>query len=174
MRSFLILKKKGCQLMNMFREAVDQCKLEDMGFTGYSFTWSNGRVGEENIQERLDRFFATEEWLNLYPSSEVTHGQKSFSDHCPILLESQKLRLKNTNSKRHTFKFEATWAKEVKCEELVKKAWVKGGDAIVNFKNIKEVFLSSDLFNLKKPIKELRILRTFCQVYSRSNPHVIT
>lgn len=48
--------------------------------------------------------------------------------------------------------------KEDKCEELIRVAWEQKGDVLENARRVKEVFLSSDLFNLreaKKRIKEL-------------------
>ena len=44
--------------MFQFREAVDDCDLVDLGFSGSCFTWNNRRDGVDSIQERLDRFLA--------------------------------------------------------------------------------------------------------------------
>ena len=41
--------------MDAFREALDHCQLEDLGFCGYQFTWNNKRPGDENTRLRLDR-----------------------------------------------------------------------------------------------------------------------
>ncbi|KAK2661827.1 hypothetical protein Ddye_000401 [Dipteronia dyeriana] len=38
-----------------FREVVEECKPEDMGFRDPKFTWSNKREGPTMILERLDR-----------------------------------------------------------------------------------------------------------------------
>lgn len=46
---------KSPKQLQIFREAVDFCKFQDMGFEGYPFTWSNGREGDANIQLLLDR-----------------------------------------------------------------------------------------------------------------------
>ncbi|KAF7835207.1 Exo_endo_phos domain-containing protein [Senna tora] len=51
---------------------------------GYPFTWSNGRCEEDNVQERLDRVFAIESWLLLFPYVAVEHLQCYTSDHCAI------------------------------------------------------------------------------------------
>lgn len=78
---------KKSSSIQMFRDTINNCNLQDLGFTGYPFTWSNGREGEENIQERLDRFLATKNWKNLYPCVKITHEARMFSDHNPILVE---------------------------------------------------------------------------------------
>ena len=41
--------------MDAFREALEGCQLEDLGFKGYPFTWNNKRPGEANTKLRLDR-----------------------------------------------------------------------------------------------------------------------
>lgn len=41
--------------MVAFREALDDCELNDLRFTGQWFTWERGRLKENNIRERLDR-----------------------------------------------------------------------------------------------------------------------
>ncbi|KAL5822624.1 hypothetical protein ACOSQ4_020524 [Xanthoceras sorbifolium] len=42
------------------------CDFVDLGFSGPLFTWNNKRGGSINVQERLDRFFATSQWVNLF------------------------------------------------------------------------------------------------------------
>ncbi|KAL5743553.1 hypothetical protein ACOSQ2_026669 [Xanthoceras sorbifolium] len=42
------------------------CDFVDLGFSGPLFTWNNKRGGARNVQERLDRFFATSLWVNLF------------------------------------------------------------------------------------------------------------
>lgn len=68
-------KKRGGNMCDMgsilgFRDAVDVCGLKDLGYSGYVSTWSNRR-GEEFIKERLDRAFANDDWLELFPSFSV-------------------------------------------------------------------------------------------------------
>ena len=42
-----------------FCDALDFCRLKDLGYNGYSFTWCNRRLGNQNVWIRLDRRVAT-------------------------------------------------------------------------------------------------------------------
>lgn len=45
--------------MSNFRGAVDRCGFRDVPFSGYEFTYDNGREANDNVQCRLDRALAT-------------------------------------------------------------------------------------------------------------------
>ena len=47
------------QQMKGFREAINICNFQDMGYEGPDFTWCNQRRGRGRIQLRLDRVLAT-------------------------------------------------------------------------------------------------------------------
>lgn len=36
--------------MRDFRETAKKCEIDDLGFKGYRFTWTNGRCGKEDIE----------------------------------------------------------------------------------------------------------------------------
>jgi hypothetical protein len=59
--------------MSAFRECLMDCGLTDLGYKGYSFTWSNRREGDANVQVRLYRGVATASFLDLFPDSHVEH-----------------------------------------------------------------------------------------------------
>lgn len=48
--------------LDAFRSMLDNCHVQDLGFTGSVCTWCNGRVGSQRISERLDYFEASKEW----------------------------------------------------------------------------------------------------------------
>ncbi|KAK3211112.1 hypothetical protein Dsin_015818 [Dipteronia sinensis] len=79
--------RKRWSAMSDFREALEDSKLEDMGFQGPKYTWSNKREGTGLIMERLDRGMCNEEWRTLFPFFSVRHLDFWGSDHRPILLE---------------------------------------------------------------------------------------
>lgn len=60
--------------------------MHDLGFLGSKFTWSNLCRNNKTIRERLDRFAANSEWLELFPESFVRHLPRTHSDHCLLLL----------------------------------------------------------------------------------------
>lgn len=44
--------------MRNFRDAVDVCGFQKITWSGYAFTYDNGKSEADNIQCRLDRAFA--------------------------------------------------------------------------------------------------------------------
>ena len=88
------LSKRPPQMnqMEAFREALEGCQLEDLGFKGYPFTWNNKRLGEANTKLRLDRVVATMEWKNKFQLSSVIHLPPHASDHLPLILQTDQFR----------------------------------------------------------------------------------
>lgn len=81
----------------------------------------------------------------------MTHENKIFSDHCPLTMVFNSVCLEDRECRCKTFRFEEAWTKDSKCEKLVKLAWVQGENTLENIKKVNDIFLSSDLFNIKKP-----------------------
>ncbi|KAA3474993.1 reverse transcriptase [Gossypium australe] len=75
--------------MEAFRRTLKDCSLGDIGFSGTWFTWERGRTIERNIRERIDRGVATNSWLQNFPNYSLRHLPHSFSDHCPLLIETE-------------------------------------------------------------------------------------
>lgn len=57
--------------MEMFKDALDYCDLEDLGYQGPSFTWSGVRAGGVRVSCRVDRVAADGRWQEAFPSSQV-------------------------------------------------------------------------------------------------------
>ncbi|KAK5843523.1 hypothetical protein PVK06_005980 [Gossypium arboreum] len=75
--------------MEVFHKIFKACRLEDLGFSGAWFTWERGRTIERNIRERLDRGVANDGWLHQFPRYSLRHLPHSFSNHCPLLIETE-------------------------------------------------------------------------------------
>ncbi|XP_074352714.1 uncharacterized protein LOC141691861 [Apium graveolens] len=54
-------------LMAGFQEVVDDSLLSEIDLQGGKFTWENSRGTADWVKERLDRSFATKEWLHMFP-----------------------------------------------------------------------------------------------------------
>jgi len=68
-------------IIDSFQEAFTNCGLYDLRYSGYDFTWWNGREGAESIEECLDRFMASLDWSTSFPYAVVFHIDDDFSDH---------------------------------------------------------------------------------------------
>ena len=113
-------------LMDAFRETVDVCGVQDLGFKGVRFTWKRGNEEGSMIRERLDRFLASDDWGAMFPHSSVRNFPIYKSDHAPILLETEIISRGRGAKKR--FHFEAIWLSKPECHEVVKRAWVSRGN----------------------------------------------
>ncbi|XP_012854346.1 PREDICTED: uncharacterized protein LOC105973839 [Erythranthe guttata] len=115
--------------IEMFREALDECGLIDMGYEGIPFTWSNNRTDPCTVRCRLDRVCASNEWLTRFPNARVQHLSYAGSDHIPIkLIFSIPVSTCNSRRKR-PFRFKATWLRRDDCEQIIEQQWTKNIDA---------------------------------------------
>ncbi|KAK5774271.1 hypothetical protein PVK06_042126 [Gossypium arboreum] len=107
------------QMMN-FWTVLEDCSFNDLRFIGRWFTWERGRFGFTNIRERLNHGVATLDWVDLFPGYQVQHLSHSFSDHCPILLDTMRVSRNDRHYNSMMFRFEAKWYLENSFEEMVK------------------------------------------------------
>ncbi|KAL0359791.1 UNVERIFIED_CONTAM: hypothetical protein Sangu_0828500 [Sesamum angustifolium] len=109
------------QLRN-FRQALAECELSDLGFSGNPFTWSNHHAFPHTVQERLDRACANLGWSQLFPNASVTHLPVTSSDHVALLVRLvDRPVLANTGFR--PWRFEAAWLQSEKCEQVVLASW---------------------------------------------------
>lgn len=83
-----------------FREMVDVCGLSDLGYEGHSWTYEKKVAGGSYCRVRLDQTLASPEWSSCFPSAKVRHLTLAASDHCPIVLESERSRAKKRRKGR--------------------------------------------------------------------------
>nr|POF06611.1 hypothetical protein CFP56_17341 [Quercus suber] len=79
----------------------------------------NGRENEAFVMERLDKAYASIEWINSYPHYALQNHPILRSDHGSILLEFE---LQHP-FRRRPFHFERMWLNHIDCKEMVEKAW---------------------------------------------------
>jgi hypothetical protein len=101
--------------MDAFRDALMDCGLEDLAFSGDAFTWKRGR-----IRERLDRGVANGAWLVMHLAASVQHLDYIRSDHRPILVDTKEdVHQPSTKQKC----FEAKWLQEKGFQEKLQQTW---------------------------------------------------
>lgn len=110
--------KPNRRMMNRFRQFLDEVELQEIHIhlKGHLYTWSNER--DRPTLERLDRVFATEDWVAGFPDHDLSALATECSDHAPLLL-------KTDCSLPHCgrFRFENFWPR---CEgylQVVEEAW---------------------------------------------------
>ena len=69
---------------------------------------------------RLDRAFATLDWIEHFSNVRVQHLDETTSDHCPLLL-ADSVSFQKRGKRR--FFFEAIWTRRANCKELIKEVW---------------------------------------------------
>ncbi|KAM6577840.1 hypothetical protein CsatB_029677 [Cannabis sativa] len=111
-------------LIKNFRKALDACKLWEIVFEGSDYTWCNGRKNNL-IFERLDRVCGNSNWFDMFPFAQVSHLERTNSDHCPLLLTASGSSPMTTNKIRWgtQFHFESAWADDEDCTRIVNSAW---------------------------------------------------
>jgi hypothetical protein len=107
-----------------FRNTMNHCDLQDLGYNGNIFTWTNKHQGDSQIQCRLDRFLATSDWISLFPNYSNQHLLRYKSDHCPIsLVFSTVSNNRNSHTNYYQKKFEQVWTTDDYHKQIVKEAW---------------------------------------------------
>ncbi|XP_038697213.1 uncharacterized protein LOC119994946 [Tripterygium wilfordii] len=110
-------------LMQNFRDALQDCALCDIGYSGYSFTWSNNRSGTALVEERLDRVVSSDSWSQQFLGAYLRHLASPASDHSPLLLTISRGPTISNRSCR--FHFEEFWCKIPECESIIKNSWMR-------------------------------------------------
>jgi hypothetical protein len=108
-------------LMQAFQQTLEDCELTDLGYCGPKFTWTNCQEGEGLIRERLDRGLANSAWRSLFPDMVIFVSVSTNSDHAPLLFILEKFQTQAYRKPR--FHFEASWAAEKKCQEIIERIW---------------------------------------------------
>jgi hypothetical protein len=112
----------GC--MENFRQALEECSLDDLGFTGDIFTWrNNSHTSDQYVRESLDRAVTDIEWHTRFPDFLVRNGEPRHSDHRPMIVTMEKKEPVCARRNGPNFRFEASWLKEENCEVVVENAW---------------------------------------------------
>ena len=103
-----------------FKNFLDECNMLDLGFAGPKYMWTNRRPISDLILERIDQCFANSVWRVLFPEALVTYLPRTFSDHCPVLIE---LSRDSANQQNKPFRFQTMWLLHHDFPRVVQQAW---------------------------------------------------
>ncbi|CAA0810691.1 Unknown protein [Striga hermonthica] len=135
-----------------FQQILIDCNLDNIPFKGFPFTWNNKRKRAVNIQAHLDRFLASDDWLNLFSESWSEHLPFFSSDHKPILIHSEERQAHAPVSKNCQVRFEPFWLKEHGYFDVVRESWSRGPSS--PFRRQKNFKFSSSLSDCRKRLQK--------------------
>ncbi|XP_021820446.1 uncharacterized protein LOC110762145 [Prunus avium] len=104
--------------MRTFNNFINDTNLRDPRLLNASFTWSNGR--ENVVCRRLDRFLFTGGWEDCFPNFRQKALVRVTSDHCPIELDTSKLKWGPG-----PFRFENMWLEHPDFNRNFKDWWAE-------------------------------------------------
>jgi hypothetical protein len=148
---------------NLFQDTLNDCQLQDLGYHGETFTWSNNQEDDHHIKERLDRFCASPSWISRFPRVTNYHLPSLSSDHNPILLvfgsnyDSRNDTRGTTTIKR----FEHIWLHDRQSSTIIKEAWTNSNEDTYTklqhaFNNVYQ-WGQNTYGNVPRQIKELHL-----------------
>ena len=107
--------------MAMFRALLD-CHLNDLGFIGSKFTWSNGRSDDSFTKEPLDCVVANVEWCQTFKEVAVNVLAARSFDHKPLVI-SFLFHEEERPCCTRGFQFEASWLVDKDYLPILNNAW---------------------------------------------------
>ncbi|KAH1046714.1 hypothetical protein J1N35_037498 [Gossypium stocksii] len=126
-------RRKPLVQIEEFREIMDEFSMVDLKTGNGWFTWTNNREGPGLVKERLDRFLMSANNVNSFPFMETKVLRQSYSDHDAIILDTEgKMPRDNLRDPRLCFKFEDCWAKEKEAKMIIKNAWQRNAQDILD------------------------------------------
>jgi predicted RNA binding protein with dsRBD fold (UPF0201 family) len=151
--------------MRNFREAIEDCQLHDLGWSGTAFTWDNQQSGDQNVKARIDRAFANNAFMARFEHVRVRHIVSMESDHCFVLAELRENLADHRPRGAKLFRYENVWQTHADYDKLVLDNWSRGSgrrglhgivDALGILQNKLSVWGSEEFGSLARTVRKLR------------------
>ena len=95
-----------------------ELQLCELAASAQRFTWMNNREEEDFVMERLDKAFASVDWVNSYSFYALKNLPILRLYHGPVVLD-----LEMQQAFRRPFSFEKMWLLHPNCIEVAQHAW---------------------------------------------------
>jgi hypothetical protein len=158
---------------SLFNDTLTACDLNDLGYHGDIFTWSNNQEEGHNIKERLDRFCASTSWMASFPRHTNYHLMNYMSDHNPILLvfgTNHDFR-EDSHTKGSIKRFENVWLQEKACTQIIKETWDQNqGDTSDKLRAVMENIFRWGKANCGNIPREIKAIQTRLQRLNTTTP----
>lgn len=105
-------------LLNGFKATIDNLLLAPIELKGKRYTWCNDQ--QNPTMTKIDHFFASPEWLAIFPRTDLQALASLGSDHCPLFLQGDV-----AHDFYRGFRFESHWVNRPDFIDIVKEAWDK-------------------------------------------------
>ncbi|KAG6730912.1 hypothetical protein I3842_01G104000 [Carya illinoinensis] len=110
--------------MEIFRNALDWCSLNQVMTVGPKYTWANNTRDQNFTKELLDRALANPLWLPLFKEASCSVTPAVKSDRSPLHISLGDQRYQNKIFSK-PFRFEAAWSIKKGCATIIKEVWGK-------------------------------------------------
>ena len=122
---FFVAEARGVSLPNNlscaeFHDWINLNELLSIPSLGASFTWSNGRLGNQRIERKLDKVFCNFPCLDTWYNYRYKILVCNCFDHHPLLV---KFASSLTSKKPYTFKFFKMWLQHPSCRQVIQQSW---------------------------------------------------
>lgn len=102
-----------------FRDFIATMDMGEIPSKGRLWTWANNREEEGFVEEKLDRFFASPDWLLEFPTAQVLNVEKQSSDHSLLILDFKPTVVKP----KKRFYFDNRNLDKVEVLDTIRQAW---------------------------------------------------
>jgi hypothetical protein len=113
--------------MRGFRDAVEYCRMTDLGFSGLPYTWDNRQHGANNIKVCLYRGLGDDRFIEFFYNTIVQHIQTTESDYCAILCTITRSNWLQGKASTRPFRYENMWSQHERYNASVERAWQPSG-----------------------------------------------
>lgn len=105
-------------MINRFRSTIDNLELARLELQGKKYTWCNDQ--QSPTMTRIDHLFASTEWLEIFPRTDLRALASLGSDHSALFLHG------DVNLGFYKgFRFESHWVHMAGFLDTVQEAWTK-------------------------------------------------